>query len=266
MKRRYFLSAAASLLALACHRPARARRPLLRIGIASDGHYGQPGTPSDENHQALRQWFEAEKKQKGLDFVVINGDLIHDDVTFLPAVQQHLARMPVPVYTTRGNHDGAISPQLWRQTWGHDLNHFFGKNDFGFVLLDTTSEKGEYRCPDAAFVRQAFSALKNKKAVFVFMHITPAAWTQHGKDCPDTRRLFAETPNLAAIFHGHDHQEDAQKTENGKPFFWDGHFGGNWGVPYHGYRLLEIYEDGSWKTLQVNGEKGLVINQFQQKI
>ena len=256
-------------VAAACTRTAasrKTRKRVLRIGIASDGHYGQPETPSGENHKALVGWMQQEHRQHGLDFVVVNGDLIHDELRFLPAVQQHLAALPVPLYTTRGNHDGAVSPQQWQQTWGHAVNHFFEKGDFGFVLLDTTNEKGGYLCPDPAFVQQAFAALKNKKAVFVFMHITPSDWTKHGKDCPDIRRLFAETPNLAAVFHGHDHQEDAHKTDREVPYFWDGHFGGDWGVAYHGYRVLEIYGDGAWKTTQVNGENQLIINTFEHQV
>src|SRR6185295_1373170 len=58
-----------------------------RFVVASDGHYGQPDTQYEAQHDQMIQWINAEKNGLGVDFSVVNGDLFHDDVSFLNPVK-----------------------------------------------------------------------------------------------------------------------------------------------------------------------------------
>ncbi len=239
--------------------------PILRFATASDGHFGQPNVDSARDFGKLAEWMQAEKSGKGLDFVVINGDLIHDKPTLLPGVKTALDRLPVPYYVTRGNHD-QVTGEAWQQTWGYPLNHSFVRGDYAVILADTSDGKGTYLCPDLAWLKPELAKHAGKKGLFAFMHITPAKWTKYGVACPDAITLLDQTPNLLATFHGHDHDEDGERiSPGGKPHFWSGHFSGNWGTVYRGYRVVEVFADGAWRSYQYNPEREPVVNAFEGK-
>jgi 3',5'-cyclic-AMP phosphodiesterase len=221
-----------------------------RFAIASDGHYGQPDTPYRENFNTLMSWLNNERKNR-LDFALFNGDLIHDNPDLLPEIKPYFERLQCPYYVNRGNHDRA-SHQLWEETCGYPTNHDFTMGEYAFILADTSNEKGDFLCPDADWLSSRLQHYADKKYTFVFLHITPDKWTEYGVDCPQVRESFARFPNVAAIFHGHDHDQDDVKMAGGKHYFFDGRFGGNWGVDYIGYRIVEINSDGTLFTYQVN--------------
>lgn len=236
----------------------------LRFIVASDGHYGQPGTDYKAFHTDLISWINQEKVQKGVDFTVINGDLIHDDPTLMYDIKSTLENLRVPFYVTRGNHD-RVGLDVWQSTWGYPTNHSFAKGEYAFILGDTSNEKGEYLCPDINFLRSEIAKYSTAKGIYIFLHITPEKWTDNAVDCKEVTDLFAKTPNVKAIFHGHDHDQDGQKTLNKKPYFFDGHFGGSWGTTYKGYRVVEIYQDETWQTYQYNPTAAPVLNSFTGK-
>lgn len=265
ISRRKWLKTAAPLLVAGSGTTLNfAPKPLIRFIVASDGHFGQPNTPFEQNHKTFVNWINQEKFQKGLDFVILNGDLIHDDPTLLYDFKTSLKPLLVPYYVTRGNHD-KVALDVWKSTWGYPTNHSFTWAGHAFLLLDTSNEAGKYLCPDIDWVRQELKKYEDEKGIFVFMHITPARWTTHGVDCKELRELFAATPNLKAIFHGHDHDQDSVKTEGGKPYFFDAHFGGSWGTTYKGYRVVEVAEDGTWSSYQFNASADPKINSFEGK-
>ncbi len=267
MQRRTFLQTTLGLSSLAFLQTNAAPPALvLRFATASDGHFGQPGVDSETNFRKLNEWMGAEKAGKGLDFVVINGDLFHDDPKLAPQVKASFDRLPVPYYVTRGNHDHLTAEQ-WQQTWGYGLNHSFTRGDYAVLLGDTSDGKGGYVCPDARWLESELAKHAGKRGIFAFLHITPAKWTDNGIDCPAVMALLQKTPNLLATFHGHDHDQDGQKRagSTGKPHFWSGHFGGNWGTVYKGYRVVEVFADGSWRTYQFNPEREPVVNAFEGK-
>ena len=242
-------------------RSRAAEKPfVLRFAVASDGHYGQPGTTYETDFQALTDALNAEQRTKGLDFCVFNGDLYHDKPEFLPQAKQAFDKLSSPYYVTRGNHD-LVSKQTWQQTWGYSTNYAFKNNGYGIILLDTSNEEGKYLCADVAFLTQALKDFSSLKGIFVFMHISPRKWVKNGVDCPEVNVLIDQAPNVKAIFHGHDHDEDSKKTSDaGKNHFWSGHFGGNWGTPYKGYRIVEIKKDKSLHTFQFNMAEKKVVN------
>lgn len=223
----------------------------LRVAIASDGHYGQPKTSFEQNHEEMVSWINAEHADRGVDFACINGDLIHNDVSFLPAAKNSWDKLKTPYYVSHGNHD-MIDEANWKKLWKCNWHYGFSKKDIGFVVLNTADEKGTYISPDAEKTRQLLKEYEKYDQLFVFMHITPVKWTAAGIDCPDTVSMFNNQSNLKAIFHGHDHDQDDVKQKDGRYYFFDSHVGGSWGTSYRGYRILEIMNSGDILTYQMN--------------
>lgn len=238
---------------------------VLRVLIASDGHYGQPNTDFVEAHADLTGWINRERFQKGVDFVVFNGDLIHDDPMLMYDFKKSISNLSMPYYVVRGNHD-KVGLDVWESTWGYPTNHSFVSGTNAFLLVDTSNEKGEYVCPDVVWLKKEIEKYADKKRIFVFMHITPEKWTPHGISCKEVTDLLAQTPNVKAIFHGHDHDQDGYKVLGNKPYFFDGHFGGSWGTTYKGYRILEVYEDQTWQSYQYNPTAAPILNSFTGKV
>jgi 3',5'-cyclic-AMP phosphodiesterase len=263
-KRRSFLKFLPALSAVSFADRAVPAKIALRIIVASDGHFGQPDTDFQGFHADLTRWVNHEKLQKGVDFMIFNGDLIHDDPTLLYDFKSAISNLNMPYYVTRGNHD-KVGLDVWKSTWGYPTNHSFAQDGYAFVLGDTSNEMGKYLCPDANWLKAEFAKHADKKGIFVFLHITPEKWTAHGVDCKEVTTLFENTPNLKGIFHGHDHDQDGQKVLGKKPYFFDGHFGGSWGTTYKGYRVIEIYSDDTWQTYQYNPTAAPVLNSFNGK-
>lgn len=227
------------------------RKIKLRVAIASDGHYGQPETQFEANHLEMVSWINAEHAERGVDFACINGDLFHNDISFLPAVKDNWNKLKMPYYVSHGNHD-MIDEQSWRKTWNYGWDYGFSKKDIGFIVLNTADSKGTYISPDAEKTKQLLKQYSEHKQLFVFMHITPMKWTNGGIDCPQIVNMFDKQANLKALFHGHDHDQDNVKEKNGRYYFFDSHVAGSRGTKYRGYRILEIMKNGDILTYQMN--------------
>ena len=217
-------------------------QPNIRFAVASDGHYGQDETPSEMYYNNIVKWLNRENSQRKLDFIIFNGDIIHDKPEYLEVVKGYFDNLTSPYYTVQGNHD-MVTAAHWESTWGVKVNHSFEINNAAFILMTTSNELGEYLCGDITWLSEQIQSHSRKKHIFVFLHISQKDWTKHGIDCPDLIDLISRTDNVSAIFHGHDHHEDDVKYHENVPFFWSGHFGGSWGQEYKGYRIVEVYND-----------------------
>jgi len=235
----------------------------LRFAIASDGHYGQAGTNYKEDHENIVQWINEAHSTNALDFVIFNGDLVHDRPELLTEVKEtYFSKLQVPFYAIPGNHDLADAA-LWKSVFGYEDNYSFKKNDVGFILANTSDTKGKYICPDNNFIKRELEKFKNLKTVLVVLHIPPHFWVPESPfvDCPETITLLHSYNNVKAVFHGHDHSLDAVFYTNKLPHFFDAHYGGNWGTQYKGYRIVEVDEAGKITTYQVNASKNPVLNE-----
>jgi 3',5'-cyclic-AMP phosphodiesterase len=228
-----------------------ANKILLRFAIASDGHYGQEGTQYESHHDKMIQWINAEKKNRGIDFTVINGDLFHNDVSFLPVVKTKWDQLKMPYYVSHGNHD-QTGETNWKSIWNLPWHFSFEHKEIAFLVLNTADDKGNYICPDVNWTKTQLEKYASKTQLFVFMHITPFNWTKNGLPCPEIVELFNNQQNLKAVFHGHDHDQDDVKENNGKYYFFDSHIAGNWGTAYNGYRIVEVLKNGEILTYQMN--------------
>lgn len=231
----------------------------LRFAVASDGHFGQPETDYKGFHEQMIFWLNEEARGKGLDFVVFNGDLIHDDVNFLPQAKEHYQGLEVPFYVTQGNHDHA-TPSVWKKTWGYEVNSEVEKGEYAFLLGTTSNQAGEYLCADESWLKSCLKRHRSKQWVFVFLHISQAGFTRHGITCSGVTRLLDKTENVAAVFHGHDHDLDHVIFSNGRAYLFDGHLGGSWGTNYRGYRIVEIDREGGVRSYQCDPQAFYVNN------
>ncbi|MCA0364681.1 MAG: metallophosphoesterase [Bacteroidetes bacterium] len=224
-----------------------------RFVVASDGHYGQPNTDFDGFHDTLIRKVNAFNQQQKVDFAVINGDLFHDKTELLPKVKQKLDGLAIPYYVTRGNHDH-VSDEGWAEVWKMPLNHSFIHKNNAFILGDTSNIKGEYLMPNLSWMRTELDKAKSQKNTFIFLHIPQIPWVEHCIDSPELIKLFAEYPNIRAVFHGHIHSLDGIKKHQGITYLFDAHFGGNWGTEYRGFRVVEVMKDNTILTYMMNPE------------
>ncbi|WP_082111525.1 metallophosphoesterase family protein [Spirosoma radiotolerans] len=211
----------------------------LRFAVASDGHLGEPSTDSDQFYTDLLAALTDAHKKAPLQFVVINGDLIHEgNDGLLPRAKAYLDTLPVPYYVTRGNHD-RVSVDVWQQLWGYGTNHVVERDNATLILLDTSNEAGDTLCGDDVWLRQTLKTVRTTVPVFLFMHI-PFIHNLLGTDvCSAIVAVLADFPAVRAVFHGHDHTKDQSIIYQGAALLFDAHFGSSWGTPYSGYRIVE---------------------------
>jgi hypothetical protein len=245
-------------------RPANAEKFKLRFAVASDGHYAQPETDSDKFYGDLVKWLKKEHADNHLDMVIINGDLVHNRPDLLKKVKEtYLDKLPAPYYTIPGNHDFADAA-VWKSVFGYEDKYAVDKGDIGFVFANTADTKGGYVCPDYNFMKASLDAYKDKKMVFVILHIAPHIWNPEEKgtfvDCPEIVALLHSYPNIKAVFHGHDHSLDGIRYTGKLPHLFDSHFGGSWGTDYKGYRIVEVTLDDKITTYQVNASQNPRLN------
>ena len=229
----------------------RRKKVKLRFAVASDGHYGQPKTEFDAFFNKITEQINTFHKQTPLDFCVINGDIIHNEKPFLAVSKQKLDQLTIPYYVTRGNHD-MVSAEHWKDVWNVPLNHDVVIKKNALLLGDTSNEEGKYLPPDLEWMKTKLHAHQHRKNVFIFLHIPQAKWTPNAIDTPAFFELIKQYPNVKAVFHGHEHDQDGVKMVGKIPFLFDAHFGGNWGTAYKGFRVVEVMKDNSMLTYIMN--------------
>jgi hypothetical protein len=94
----------------------------MRFAVASDAHYGQPDTPYEAMMDTIIEKINLFHGSNPLDFCVMNGDIVHDEKSFLAQAKQKIDGLKVPYFVTRGNHD-KCSSEYWKQVWNMPLNH-----------------------------------------------------------------------------------------------------------------------------------------------
>lgn len=233
------------------------RSSKLKFITASDGHFGQPNTDYESSHREL---IDAIHREENVDFVIFNGDLIHDEPKWMPEVRKVYETLRVPYFVCKGNHD-RISEDSWLQFWRQPADYsFIQKDQYGFILLNCSNEAGDYLCADINFARLILDEYSVLSHVFLFVHISQNDWTKHGVACDDLLELIGSYPNVKATFHGHDHDVDGIMINRKKPYLWSGHFGGSWGNPLTSYRVCEVREDGKTVTYLKSVKDGILIN------
>jgi 3',5'-cyclic AMP phosphodiesterase CpdA len=224
---------------------------ILRFIVASDFHYGQSNTQFDEMSDNIISKINQFHKNSPIEFVVLNGDLIHNEKKFLPIIKQKMDGFNIPYFVTRGNHD-LVSESDWKEVWKTPLNNHQEIKQNAIILADSSNEKGEYLSPDLIWLETTLKKYHKKKNIFLFVHIPQIKFTNNCIDTPSFWELIKNYPNLKAVFHGHDHDTDTVHMKEHLPFIFDAHAGGNWGTTYNGFRVVELMKDGSLITYMMN--------------
>jgi 3',5'-cyclic AMP phosphodiesterase CpdA len=117
-RRRFISSLSAALLLLngetlqaADHLFNGRKKRLVRFVIGSDSHYGQKQTPYREYLETAVSRISMQHQLAPFDFAVINGDIVHDDISFFGEARTILDKLPLTYYVTQGNHDMATPQQ-----------------------------------------------------------------------------------------------------------------------------------------------------------
>ena len=216
----------------------------MRFAVASDAHYGQPNTPYEAMMDTIIDKINLFHGSNPLDFCVMNGDIVHDEKSFLAQAKQKIDGLKVPYFVTRGNHD-KCSSDYWEQVWNMPLNHQKVVKNSLVLLGDTSNEQGTYVSPDLAWLEAQLEANKKRKNIFLFLHIPQAKWTKNGIETPAFFELIKKYPNIRAVFHGHEHDQDGVQMIGKLPFLFDSHIGGSWGTPHKGFRVVELLNSGT---------------------
>ena len=216
----------------------------MRFAVASDAHYGQPNTPYEAMMDTIIEKINLFHGSNPLDFCVMNGDIVHDEKSFLAQAKQKIDGLKVPYFVTRGNHD-KCSSDYWEQVWNMPLNHQKVVKNSLVLLGDTSNERGTYVSPDLAWLEAQLEANKKRKNIFLFLHIPQAKWTKNGIETPAFFELIKKYSNIRAVFHGHEHDQDGVQMIGKLPFLFDSHIGGSWGTPHKGFRVVELLNSGT---------------------
>ena len=216
----------------------------MRFAVASDAHYGQPNTPYEAMMDTIIEKINLFHGSNPIDFCVMNGDIVHDEKSFLAQAKQKIDGLKVPYFVTRGNHD-KCSSDYWEQVWNMPLNHQKVVKNSLVLLGDTSNEQGTYVSPDLAWLEAQLEANKKRKNIFLFLHIPQAKWTKNGIETPAFFELIKKYPNIRAVFHGHEHDQDGVQMIGKLPFLFDSHIGGSWGTPHKGFRVVELLNSGT---------------------
>lgn len=227
--------------------------------------------PHVERHHKMIDWLNLEADDLGADFIVFNGDLVTNRPEHLPIVKEQYDKLHAPYYVVHGNHDHS-SEENWRSLWGYGRDHSFEFGDYAVIILNSSNEKGSYECADAEFLSSELTKYKNKDGVFIFCHIGQNAKSSHGTgiDCQSITDLMWDAKNLKMVTYSHVHKLDGHypllqpvdRDGNGGSIihtFFSGHFSA-WGLPYLGYRVIEIYEDNSVGTYAFDPQNKSVKN------
>lgn len=191
------------------------------------------------------------------------------------------------VFLNKGNHD-YVDPDTsgdfhtWEGIWGslyqdYDSytvtwggsqyktgNHVIEDDggNYAWIMADSSvyGESEQYASADVEWLAHELERLKNKRAVFILIHIAQKVegWPKYGFESEAVTDLIASSKNVKATFHGHNHDEVGRYMSGGKPYFFDSHIS-SWGNK-KGYRVVEIYSDGSMKTFQYNAEDDTIMN------
>lgn len=249
-----------------------------RFAVGGDPHYGQRGYAYKAHIQDIVKWINSEKKGRGMDVLFLNGDIVHDTAeVYEELIDDHLSKLDVQYYAVKGNHDFLRPDQSWEKIWGYPENHVVDIGERAFVLADTSigaDNRNWYSAADNEWLTAALEGVKSKGEVYVIMHIQQRAqnvtvdgytWPQYGvghQGHEDTEmgeanmRLIESHENVRAVFHSHNHRKILRYMSGGKPYFFCGRMGGNLlggNIP-RGYRVVEVYKDGSSATYYNDGE------------
>lgn len=207
----------------------------IRFVVCSDGHWGQDSEEFDfvQQHEKALDMIDSIHADHPIDFLVYNGDIVHDDQTLHQTVKdEFFDELPTGVewYGSFGNHDWAEDDE-WEAVYGHPKEHSFEVGQYAFILAPTGSPRtATNESADADYLESKIDFYSGKDGVFLFMHTSPfprGDWDidDVGVDDPAVREQ-CERSEVVATFCGHNHDLNELITHNDARYFYVSRIGG----------------------------------------
>lgn len=178
------------------------------------------------------------EKMKGLDFFIANGDLVHDDSSFLPIVKSKFDEVGVPYYVTYGNHDRATE-QEWLDVWGYgrDMDVVFG--DYAFLMPRSADETGARIPVNTSWLANKLNQYADKKGVLLVTHVPQTSNWRNSPDATEVRQILKQSKNLIGSVFSHVHGGTTTEKIDNLMFAMTGHFA-HYGRNFYSIRKFEI--------------------------
>lgn len=251
----------------------RADSDYIRMAVTGDGHwnitrgddqvnnwdnYGNGLHYRDRHDLMINLLNDEVASNKGLDFVVFNGDLVHNDGREWENVKEQYDRLNVPYRVVHGNHDGDEHGKRgfsdWEDLWGTGYNYHEEYKGVGFIFLGTGVEyrAEHYRTKpwDFDYFKKWADYYTNRDMpVFLFTHVafdhSQFGGDNYGAFSPVGQQFhnyIKNNPLVKATFFAHNHQHRGVRIIDGHPYYWSGHFGHQppTRVNPPSYRVVEI--------------------------
>lgn len=248
-------------------------KPLLRVGMMTDLHYGdKEPTKTRFYREALAKLDEAVaamNREKPV-LVVELGDFIDQadsvelETEWLKTMESRFAQLSMPRHYVLGNHCvGTLTKKEFaahtKASGGHAS---FEENGVTFLILDscfredgTPYERKNFNWQDSnlpkaelAWLEDALS--KASGPVIIFAHQRLDLDKAHAvRNAAEVRALLEKSGKVLAVFQGHSHKNDYQQIAGIHYTTLVAMIEGS-GMENNGYSLLDVMSDGS---LRLNG-------------
>lgn len=214
------------------------------------------GATNAQRMQLLCDSIEQEYKLRGLDGILVLGDLSTDDwysgcstSTWLPEqycykvytdyLKPLADRLGIDIRVIAGNHDSYYN-SWWKTKFGYDRQYTYVDGDNVFIMIDNfggdvdandaegAGNGSEWRETDTAWLKTQLDLYASKKNIFLCSH-------EFGTCSDALKNLLANYNNVVALFEGHTHHFSGSSLfgKTGLPLFNTGNF--SYGVYDHEY-------------------------------
>jgi alkaline phosphatase len=243
-------------------------KPLLRMGLMTDLHYGDKDpTRTRFYREALGKldeavdYFGSEKPAVVVELgdFIDQADSVEREIGWLKEMEQHYARLTMPRHYVLGNHCvGTLTKAEFAQhtgsTGGHDS---FEVGGVTFLIPDacyredgTPYERKNFNWQDANLPRHELAWLESElgKAsgpVVVLAHQRLDESKPHAvRNAAEVRALLQKSGKVLAVFQGHSHKNDYQQIQGIHYTTLVAMIEGS-GLENSGYAMLEVMPDRS---------------------
>jgi alkaline phosphatase len=248
-------------------------KPLLRVGLMTDLHYGDKEPTKTRFYREalakLDEAVEAMNREKPalvveLGDFIDQADSVEREIEWLKTMESHFTKLSMPRHYVLGNHCvGTLTKQEFAaHTQAPGGHASFEANGITFLILDacfredgTPYERKNFNWQDSNLPKTELAWLESalgKAAgpVIIFAHQRLDLDKAHAvRNAAEVRALLEKSRKVIAVFQGHSHKNDYQQIAGIHYTTLVAMIEGS-GAENSGYSLLGIMADGS---LRLNG-------------
>ena len=223
---------------------------LLRFIVAGDSHWGQINEPYKDQLNNFIKSVNSISDLQQIDYIIINGDIVNDDLSLFPSVLDQLKTLSPPYILVPGNHD-FVNDTEWMEITGNPLNHEKKiDDDFLFLLVNSSDKESGVKkgmpsshwvCADSQFIHDAVSRNKERK-VFIFIHIPQYPWVDASVYCPDIMDTISNSENVLGTYFSHAHDATQIYEYKDKIYTFTGRIGGS-GTTEPQYKIITVLKN-----------------------